>query len=309
MDGEERGELENNDRSDAAASARDETTAARTVIAREVLLDALEALRAHQPAIILVGAQAVYLHTRAVDLSVAAYTFDGDLVVDPRLLRDAPLIEQMMRAAGFVPSIRGNAVEPGVWVTSRRAGTEEVLVPVDLIVPKAFATSRGRRSVSVGAHDKMSLRWAHGLEAAVVDHMSMPIRALDPNDSRSFEVEVAGPAALLVAKLHKLHDRLQPGGRVDRLHDKDASDIYRLMQTFPAGQVARTLLSLESHPLAGAATREAVAYLGELFVAQRSAGTSMAADALEAAIPAPQVRVVATVWTRAVLEELRRLSS
>jgi hypothetical protein len=49
---------------------------------------------------------------------VAEYTFDGDLVVDPVLLNEVPIIEQVMRAAGFVPSIRGNAVEPGVWVTS-----------------------------------------------------------------------------------------------------------------------------------------------------------------------------------------------
>jgi len=301
--------LENDDRPDAGASAPAGTTDARTVIARAVLLDALEALREHQPAIILVGAQAVYLHTGASEITVAAYTFDGDLVVDPALLNDVPLIEQVMRAVGFVPSIRGNAVEPGVWVTRRRAGTEEVLVPVDLIVPEAFATSKGRRSVRVGAHDKMALRWAHGLEAAVVDHAPMPIRALDPNDGRSFEVEVAGPAALLVAKLHKLHDRLQPAERPDRLRNKDASDIYRLMQTFPARQVARTLSSLESHPQAGAATREAAGYLGELFIAQRSPGTNMAADALEAAIPAPQVRAVATAWTRAVLEELERLSS
>lgn len=33
------------------------------VLARRVLLDALEALRPHKNALILVGAQAVYLHT------------------------------------------------------------------------------------------------------------------------------------------------------------------------------------------------------------------------------------------------------
>jgi hypothetical protein len=150
--------LENDDRPDAGASAPAGTTDARTVIARAVLLDALEALREHQPAIILVGAQAVYLHAGAGELAVAAYTFDGDLVVDPALLNDVPLIEQVTRAVGFVPSIRGNAVEPGVWVTRRRAGTEEVLVPVDLIVPEAFATSKGRRSVRIGAHDRFRRR-------------------------------------------------------------------------------------------------------------------------------------------------------
>jgi hypothetical protein len=56
-----------------------------------------------------------------------------------------------------------------------------VFVPVDLIVPEAFATSKGRWSVRVAAHDKMARRLANGLEAAVVDHAPMPIRALDPN--------------------------------------------------------------------------------------------------------------------------------
>jgi hypothetical protein len=290
----------------APASQQPETTDPRTVVARTVLLDALEALTAHQAAIVLVGAQAVYLQTGVGELSVAAYTFDGDLVVDPALLDDAPHIEQVMRAAGFVLSTRGAAVEPGVWVTSRRVGTEEVLVPVDLIVPEAFATSRGRRSVSLGSHGSMALRRTYGLEAAIVDHGTMLIGGLDPNDERNLHVEVAGPAALLVAKLHKLHDRLEPGQRQDRLRDKDASDIYRLMQTFPPRSIAATLSSLELHPRAGAVTTEAIGYLSELFRAERSPGTDMAASALAAALPAAQVRAVATTWCRSLLDDLQR---
>lgn len=41
----------------------------------------------------------------------------------------------------------------------------------------------------------------------MVDHAPKRITALDTTDSRSFTIEVAGPAALLVAKLHKLGDR------------------------------------------------------------------------------------------------------
>lgn len=42
------------------------------VLARQVLLDALEALGAHRDAIVLVGAQAVYLHVGDADLAVAS---------------------------------------------------------------------------------------------------------------------------------------------------------------------------------------------------------------------------------------------
>ena len=47
--------------------------------ARLVLLDALEALGEQRDAMILVGAQAVYLRTGDVSLAVSEYTRDADL--------------------------------------------------------------------------------------------------------------------------------------------------------------------------------------------------------------------------------------
>src|SRR4249920_2596028 len=61
------------------------------VEARRVLLDALEALGPHRAAVVLAGAQAVYLRTGPSSLAIAEHTTDGDLAVDPRLLEDAPL--------------------------------------------------------------------------------------------------------------------------------------------------------------------------------------------------------------------------
>jgi hypothetical protein len=43
------------------------------------LLDALVALEPHIDALVLVGAQAIYLHTGDADLAVAEYTTDADL--------------------------------------------------------------------------------------------------------------------------------------------------------------------------------------------------------------------------------------
>ena len=71
------------------------------VAARSVLLDALEALGPQREAVIVVGAQAVYLRTGDADISVAPYTTDADLALAPRDLTDEPHIEELMRAGAF----------------------------------------------------------------------------------------------------------------------------------------------------------------------------------------------------------------
>jgi hypothetical protein len=55
------------------------------------------------------------------------------------------------------------------------------------------------------------------------------LEALDESDDRALDVRVAGPSALVVAKLHKLSDRAhEPGSK--RLKDKDALDVLRLLR-------------------------------------------------------------------------------
>ena len=63
------------------------------VKARHALLDALDALGSHKEAVILVGAQAIYLHTGSAEVALAEFTTDADLAIDPELLTDHPLIE------------------------------------------------------------------------------------------------------------------------------------------------------------------------------------------------------------------------
>jgi hypothetical protein len=58
------------------------------IVARRVLLDALDALGTHRGAIILVGAQAIYLRVGEADLAVAPFTTDGDLAIDPAVLAE-----------------------------------------------------------------------------------------------------------------------------------------------------------------------------------------------------------------------------
>ena len=85
-------------------------------VARTVLLDALEALGEHREALVLVGAQAIYLRVGEDDLAVASYTTDGDLAIDPRILVEVPPMEQKLTQAGFKPNAKGDV---GIWVTRR----------------------------------------------------------------------------------------------------------------------------------------------------------------------------------------------
>lgn len=60
------------------------------ILARRVLLEALEAIASHRDAVVLVGAQAVYHHVGEGDLAVAPYTTDADLAIDPSRLKEVP---------------------------------------------------------------------------------------------------------------------------------------------------------------------------------------------------------------------------
>ena len=129
-------------------------------------------------------------------------------------------------------------------------------------------------------HSKRATRRASGLEAAIVDHAPATIAALDPADGRSFTIEVAGPAALLVAKLHKLGERDQRNPA--RLNDKDAHDVYRLLVAVDTEHLARALKVLLSSDLAAQPTKVALDYFDELFVGGPDAlGSHMAGRAEE----------------------------
>jgi hypothetical protein len=274
---------------------------ARYVAARRALLDALTVLAPHGDAIILAGAQAVYLHTGAADLAIAPYTTDGDLVLDPLLLGEAPELEAGMSAAGFHLQLQpGGHVEPGIWLASASAAGEEFLVPVDLIVPEGAASGTGKRTARLGGHGARAARRAVGLEAALVDNSTMTIAALDPTDERSLQARVAGPAALLVAKAHKLHDRIA-SGRAARLEDKDASDVVRLMQTTRPDEIAVTLNALTQDAVAGPPTTAALTYIEELFGRRGRPGIEMASRALRTAIPEDRVQAICVAYITALV--------
>ncbi|MGO9180334.1 MAG: hypothetical protein ACLQHS_13910 [Candidatus Limnocylindrales bacterium] len=262
--------------------------------ARRVLLDALFALAPHGAAIIVAGAQAIYLRTGNADFAIAPFTIDSDFAINPSLLGDDPQLEAAMSDAGFELSPRPDGhVEPGIWVTPALVEGRQELIPVDLIVPDGVAPPGGRRGARLGVHGNRAARRILGLEAALIDHSPIEVMPLDAADTRSITAEVAGPAALLVAKAHKLHDRVEDD-RSHRIKEKDASDVVRLMQTTVPSALAPVLEKLLNDSVAGTPTRDGLDYLRQVFGRRGRPGVTMAMNALKITMDADTVEVICT---------------
>jgi hypothetical protein len=271
------------------------------VVARRVLLDALVALHDQDDAITIVGAQAIYLRSVDLDLSVAAYTSDADLGLDPQHLVDEPRLQQAMTNAGFV---RASADLAGSWSREERVGDHVVKIPVDLLVPEDLSEG-GRRSVQIPPHDKMSARRVPGLEAAVVDNDVMAVTSLEPGvDTRVIMASVAGPAALLVAKAYKIRDRVEKPGK-SRLTDKDAGDVVRLMMIDEGPlEVAKRFHKLLVDDRTSEVVQTGLGYLDDLFGARATIGTEMAVAALAGGLDERTIRALAPGYVAALLQAL-----
>jgi hypothetical protein len=90
------------------------------VLARRVLLDALEALGDQRAAVIVIGAQAIYLLTGEADIAVAPFTTDGDLALVPELLQDEPQLARALETAGFTRTRETGARELGLLSYQRQ---------------------------------------------------------------------------------------------------------------------------------------------------------------------------------------------
>jgi hypothetical protein len=81
------------------------------------------------------------------------------------------------------------------------------------------------------------------------------IRALEAVDPRAFDV--GGPTALLIAKSHKIAERISEREQ-RRLDDKDALDVLRLLQATGTSMLAATVKTLLQAGVAAKVTREAL---------------------------------------------------
>lgn len=206
------------------------------IAARRVLLTALRALEAHLDALVLVGAQAVYLHTGNADLTVAPTTTDADIAIAPSRLADEPLLYEALRRADFVPG-----ANPGTW---HGCGS----VAVDLMVPGSLSGNGGRRGARLSIHGNRVARRTPGLEPTIVDNEPHKLSPFEADDCGPVQVRVAGPAALLVTKLVKIEERRSTPARQK---PKDGLDILRLLQVIDMPSVGENSVCCPSIPWPG----------------------------------------------------------
>lgn len=242
------------------------------VAARGVLLDALKALADHLSAIILVGAQAVYLHTGSGQLAEPPMTTDGDLALDVTALHTEPEITAALRAAEFQ-----EGANPGSWI-----GNGGVAVDIMVVPSQSGRAKKGARAAALAGHGAATARITPGLEPALVDHAPRTLEALSPDDHRRIDVNVAGPAALLCAKAIKIEERLADSqrGMAARLREKDALDMLRLLQAVDTAELVAGFHRHFRHDVAREMSSRALAF--------------MRADATEPSSRLPQLAAAAT---------------
>jgi hypothetical protein len=148
-------------------------------------------------------------------------TTDGDLALNAESLKTSPEITAAMAAAGF-----NQGANPGRWT-----GRGEVAVDIMVAPFQSGRTAKDARSARLVGHGKWSARPTAGLEPALVDNGPHTLDALESDDHRCVQVNVAGPAALLVAKIIKFEERLNDiKAEGKRVKQKDALDMLRLLQ-------------------------------------------------------------------------------
>jgi hypothetical protein len=269
-------------------------------VARRVLLDALEALGVHLDAVVVVGAQAIYLRVGEADLAVAAFTTDGDLGIEPTLLANEPALEAALQHAKLEAPTGSNV---GIWTTEVILADRTVAkVCIDLLVPRGISPDAGKRAAPLKGHHALAARAVVGLEGVVVDHDRMTIGAFEEGDTRSLEVRVAGPAALLVAKVHKIAEREGSA----RQKDKDALDVLRLLRGVPFEDLAQRLRLLLIDERSAKVTEGALELLPTLFGRRGAEGVNMALRATEGLADPDEIEASCQLLTLDLLQLLDR---
>lgn len=236
------------------------------VAAREALLDTLDALAAHSAAVVVIGAQAVHMRAPGAPTQVPAATSDVDLGLRVAVLADQPLIEDALQAAGFTPDAKpGSDPQPGAWRTASG-------IHLDVMVPAAHS-SGGRRGARIGPHSSRAARTTVGIEGIAADVDVLMVGSLIPGSGRAIAAQVAGPAALLVAKVTKISERLE--GPERRRVAKDAHDIYRLALVIENDEWRERLTAVMADPHAGPVAATARRNFDRLFGAADAPGFDM----------------------------------
>jgi hypothetical protein len=174
-------------------------------------------------------------------------------------------LEQCLTGAGFTQS-----KQVGTWCASRPTAKGSTNIEIDLLVPRVVSPGQGRRAANLPGHDKLAARIVNGLEGALIDCDPMALQAFEPSDSRIITINVAGAAALLIAKLHKIDDRQGS----PRLNAKDALDAFRLLRGEIQDLTQRYQQLLNDSRTQNAA-QKGITLLGDQFGTARSPGVTL----------------------------------
>jgi hypothetical protein len=260
----------------AAATFRDVSYGVRR--SRRLLIDTIRALSDFSDGLTVVGAHAVHVWVQdALGPVPMQATRDADVAVNPAFVTSDPKLLEVMGGIGVEPAfpdrpgVYGYAVDKELPFLGRAT--------IDLIVPEAYA-GPGRRAARIAGQKRAAGR-ATGLELAVWDRRRRTLAAID-GPAATVEAWVAGPAALLVAKSHKVHERLaQLATRPDRLRPKDSGDIALLMMVSQPNDVRDVMVSQsKEHPEIAAVVCDAARWLVDMYSDPAGVLRRQAADAL-----------------------------
>ncbi|TAM58745.1 hypothetical protein EPN52_10035 [bacterium] len=222
---------------------------------------------------------------------VPPFTIDSDLVLDlQHCISHAP-IKTHLETLGY--SLRDG--QPGLYQAPNLPKEAQAAGGVDLFVPAADAIGKHRRDANIPG-DPGAARRQRGLELAIIDRSTLIIHSLDPRDTRTVEALVAGPAALLAAKLIKIGERLRSG----RVEPKDVLDVYRILSSRDAAALAETLRLFRDHKIAGPIIVEAVTCMHDEFTGD----TARALRLLEQYLDPYPIKAEVVEATRLLTEEL-----
>jgi len=261
---------------------------------RRLLIDTIRALTDFIDAITVVGAHAVHMWVQDVLGSIDMQaTRDADVVVNPVFVTPDPKMLDIMAAIGVTPALPDR---PGVFgYTAEMSLPLSARTTIDLIVPETYA-GPGRRSARIQGHYHAAGR-AVALELAIWDRQLRTISNIeDPADH--VDAWVAGPAALLVAKAHKVHERLvRVSIRPDRLRPKDSGDIALLMLVSNPDNIAATMVYQASeHSEIAPVVKQAIIWLIEMYADPTSIVRHQAADALADRFEMSQINDGMDAW-------------
>lgn len=274
---------------------------------RRLIIDTTRALGVHAEAVTVVGAHAVHVwvQTKWGEAAMES-TRDGDLVIDPVYVAADPKIDAMMLSIGLEPALKDR---PGIYGYLAERDLEfSSRTTIDLLVPEAFAgdAKKGARSARVPGQDRAFAR-TRGLELTIYDRTLVTLHTFDePHDS--IEVHVAGQPALLIAKAHKVVERMADfDKRPDRVKAKDSGDVALLMMTIePEHALTRMLNGINQDALIAGSVRDGARYLIDLYSASNDLlPRRHAAESLSGRFDEDFVTEVVDAWIERFAEDAR----